>query len=65
LEELLHQGAMQGQLSTWVLELNSCEDEVRELYEADATIADPTRAQLLADWLQFFDPPIDHINMFM
>jgi hypothetical protein len=24
---------------TWILELNSCADEVRELHEADATIA--------------------------
>jgi hypothetical protein len=36
----------------WVVELNSFTEEIRALYEPDATIADPVRAQRIAGFVR-------------
>jgi hypothetical protein len=58
LEEFLYQGLLSEELADWIIQVNACTKEVAALYVADATIADPARALVLADSIRRFELPL-------
>jgi hypothetical protein len=58
LEEFLYQGLLSEELADWIIQINACTQEVEALYVADATIADPARALVLADSIRRFEIPL-------